>query len=398
MRKVFLYILIPAVFLISAAGCWDRREISELAVVLGTGIDWTPQGKIRLTVQVARPTAFVGGETGTGGKEATAASWTVSAEGSTVEEAERKLACFVPRQIYWGHSIILVIGEEMAQRGVRPVLNFFQRSRQPRENMWVMVSKGEAEKFLATYSVLEKTSSQAAGFISLRREGRAVHLREFSEMLAKRGVQPSCSLVEVRDEGKVPSQGEENKQAARKQVAISGTAIFKEDRLAGFLNDEETRAALWIIEKRFQEVIAAPSPKDLSKMISFKIRRCKTKITPYYDGKNPAFYVTLEVEGDVLEQQGDEELAQRETLAAVEKSIAGEMEKKLAAVLHKVQKEYGTDIFGLGEAFRRKYKREWQALKYSWDEQFARADVFIQAEVKVRDFGLLVTPASSPKN
>jgi len=406
LKKSFLsavLLFLPAIAflvpLVLASGCWDRREISSLAVVLGTGIDLTPSGKIRLTVQVARPTAFVGGETGAGGKEAAAASWTVSAEGSTVEEAERNLARFVPRQIYWGHSIVLVMGEEMAKRGIRPVLNFFQRSRQPRENMWVMVSKGEAEKFLATYSVLEKTSSQAAGFMSLWGEGRAVHLREFSEMLAKRGVQPSCSLVEVKDEGKVPSPGEEKEQAAKKQAAICGTAVFKEDRLAGFLDGEETQAALWLMGEGFQGfVIPAPGPEDPSKMVSYKMRRGKAKITPYYDGETPEFCVSVEVEGDVLEQQGDEELAQRETLAAVEKSVSAEMEKKMAAVLQKAQKEYGSDLFGFGEAFRRRYKREWRVVKYSWDEHFARSRVFIQAEARVRDFGLLVAPAGSSKD
>lgn len=95
-------------------GCWNRREITEIAIVLGAGVDWTKDGKIRLTVQIARPGAFYGGgEGGAGGREPT--SWVVSAEGKTVAEAERNLARKVPRDIYWGHCIVLVFGEELAK-------------------------------------------------------------------------------------------------------------------------------------------------------------------------------------------------------------------------------------------------------------------------------------------
>ena len=115
MIKKIAILLLLALLTGLLGGCWSRKEITEVAVVLGTGVDWTADGRIRLTVQIARPSAFAGGsEAGAGGKEPT--SWVVSAEGKTVEEAERYLAMKVPRDIYWGHCIILVIGEEMAKK------------------------------------------------------------------------------------------------------------------------------------------------------------------------------------------------------------------------------------------------------------------------------------------
>ncbi len=47
-------------------GCWSRREITEVAVVLGTGVDLAADGRIRLTVQIARPGAFAGPAEGGG--------------------------------------------------------------------------------------------------------------------------------------------------------------------------------------------------------------------------------------------------------------------------------------------------------------------------------------------
>ncbi|MGR5961558.1 Ger(x)C family spore germination C-terminal domain-containing protein [Bacillus paranthracis] len=39
------------------------------------------------------------------------------------------------------------------------------------------------------------------------------------------------------------------------------------------------------------------------------------------------------------------------------------LKSKLSKLLKKVQKQYGTDIFGFGEAIHRKYPSEWKGLK-----------------------------------
>lgn len=199
MIKKTVILLILLLLTGSLSGCWDRRELSELAIVVGTGVDWTTDEHIRLTVQIVRPGGFACGKEGSGAGEPPA--WVVWAEGRTIEEAARYLAIKVPREIYWGHSIVLVLGEEMARRGIGMVTNFFHRSRQPRETMWLMVVKGEARDFLETISGLEKTSAQAAGFLNLMKVGYSVQSREFAEMLASKGVQPVVTGVKVKKKG-----------------------------------------------------------------------------------------------------------------------------------------------------------------------------------------------------
>lgn len=378
-------------------GCWSRKEITEVAVVLGTGVDWTADGRIRLTVQIARPTAFAGGGEAAGGGREAPASWVVSAEGKTIEEAERYLAMKVPRDIYWGHSIILVIGEEMAKKGTRMVTNFFQRDRQPRETMWIMVAKGEAKDFLETYSTLAKTSAQAAGFLTRMKTGYTVQVREFAEMLASKGVQPVATRVEVKEAGVTPGPGREKESPALKQVELAGVAVFKEDKLIGWLDDYETRGLLWLKGEAMKGVVTVPSPGEPDKAVSFEIRRGSTKVTPEYDGEYLWFDVKVEVEGDMLEQQSREDLAKPEKIKALESEIAGEISRRAAVALEKAQREYGVDIFGFGDAFHRKYKKEWRELKDRWDEEFARAEVYITVEAHVREIGLLTKRASAPE-
>ncbi|MFA7466806.1 MAG: Ger(x)C family spore germination protein [Desulfotomaculaceae bacterium] len=395
MRKKIAVLLLLVFLTGLLEGCWSRREITEVAIILGTGVDWTADDRIRLTVQIAKPGAFgAGGEAGAGGKEPPA--WVVWAEGKTIEEAERYLAMKVPRDIYWGHSVILVLGEEMAKKGTGMVTNFFHRSRGPRETMWFMVTRGEARDLLETHSMLVKTSAQAAGFLTRMETSYAVQSREFAEMLASKGVQPVVTGVEVKETGKAHGPGQEN-PPVEKEVKLSGVAVFKEDKLIKWLDEHETRGLLWLKGEVKKGAVTVPSPGEPEKEVSIKIRRSSTKIVPEYDGENLWFNVMINVEGDMVEQQSREDLAKPEKIKALESAMAGEIKARAAEALEKAQREYGVDIFGFGDAFHRKYKKEWRELKNRWDEEFSRADVNIAVEAHVREIGLLTTRASTPE-
>ena len=394
MKRIVILLLIMLTGL--AGGCWSRKEIMEVAVVLGTGVDQAADGRIRLTVQIARTEAFAGGaEAGAGGRAP--ASWVVCAEGKTIQEAERYLAMKVPRDIYWGHCVILVIGEAVARKGTGMVTNFFHRDRQPRETMWLMVAKGEAKAFLETYSALAKTSAQAAGFLTRMRTGYSVQLREFAEMLASRGIQPAATAVAVKEAGVTPEPKGQNGSSPIKQVVLSGAAVFKEDKLIGWLDTYETRGLLWLKGEAMQGVITVPSPDEPQRLVSIRIRRGRTKVLSEYDGESVRFTVQIKVEGDLMEQQSREDLAKPEKIKTLEKEMAGEVKRRAAVALDKAQGEYGADVFGFGEAFHRQHKKEWRKLKERWDEEFARAEVDLAVEASIRGIGLLTKRAGVPE-
>ncbi|KAF1086724.1 Spore germination protein B3 precursor [Sporotomaculum syntrophicum] len=391
-KKIIILLL---VFSLSAlmGGCWSRSEIVEEAIVLGTGVDWTEDGQIRLTVQIASPGAFIaGGEAGVGGTQAPA--WVVWAEGKTIQDAERYLAMKVPREIYWGHSVILVIGEEMARQGTSLVTNFFTRFRQPREIMWFMVARGEAKKVLEAQPWLSHTSAQAVGFLTRMETGFSVHLWEYGAMLSNKGVQPVVTAVAVKEVAEARGPGAEGKAPAQQGVELSGVGVFKEDRLIGWLDPNETRGLLWLKGKAQKGAITVPSPGEPEREVSIEIRRSSTKIEPEYDGENLCFNVKIYVEGDMVEQQSRVNLATPEHSNALESAMSEEIKNRCIITLEKAQWEYGVDIFGFGEAFHRKYKKDWLKLQNNWDEEFSRAGVNITVEAHVREIGLLTAPAS----
>lgn len=395
MIKKFSLLLLLMVLTGLLGGCWDRREISEVAVVLGAGVDRTADGQISLTVQIARIGAFEGGGVGGGGAEP--ASWVVSAEGKTIEDAEKKLSLEVPRDIYWGHCVILVIGKEMAQKGTGKVIDFFLRDNEPRDNMWFMVAKGEAKDIMETYSDLTKTSAQAVGFLTRIGPGYSVNLREYNEMLLGKGAEPVATRVEVKKVGITPGPGHGKNSADNERVEITGTAVFKKDKLVGWLDDDETMSLLWLKGDIKRGIITVPGPAEPDNEVSIAIERGSAKVTPEYDGQNLRFNVMIEVEGKLLELQSPGELSKPEGVKALEGKAAAEIKRRAAGTLKKAQREYKVDIFGFGSAFHRKYKKDWQKLKDRWDEQFVQAEVNITATVNLRTIGLFSKQVSTPE-
>lgn len=386
MRKLLACLALSIFMAGILSGCWSRRELGELAFVLGAGVDRTPDGQVQLTLQLARPGALAGaGGEGGGGRGAT--TWVVSEKGTTILDAQRKLAMRISRHINWTHNVILVFGEEAARHGVRQYTNFFSRSPQSRETAWMFVARGEAKEILETSSQLVNTSAQDIGFLALARTGYSVNFKDFKIMLATGGSNPIASRVEIVERG--VTLGPEQEAARHKGAALAGTAVFRDEKLAGWLDESETRGLLWLRGEILKGVITFPSLTDPGKEMSVEIVRGYTEVEPYYDGETVWFTVKIIMEGDLVEQQSTEDILERDVRKAIEETIAREVEEKLRLALDKAQGEYGVDAFDFGTAFRRKYPGAWAELKDRWDEVFAGSYVEFEMQAHLRRSGLL---------
>jgi len=407
--KKTISLLVIICLILPQGGCWSRKELNGLAIVLAAGLDSTPGGNIVLTVQIARPNAFGGSlsgqQAGGGGEQNNV--WVISQEGATVADAIRYLESKVSRQIYWGHNVILVLGEQLATEGIRKAINFFSRSSQPRETIWVMVAKGQSRDILDSHSQLETTSAQAAGRFITSGVGVPVMLKDLSMMLADKGVNLVLPRIELTASGTPQGPGmhenipeaqntQQHATTTHAEVTLTGTAVFNDDRLVGWLDDYETMGLLWLKNQITTGKITVPSPTEPDKKISIDITRGSTRMETFYDGRNIWFDVKMDLNGDLLEQQSTEELTDKRIFAAIEKSAAHSMEASARSVIEKAKYDYGVDVFGFGQAFHRKYKEDWPSLENRWDEVFINADINIKAEANIRRTGLTTNRLSKP--
>jgi spore germination protein KC len=386
-HKIVVVLSLMIFSMVNTAGCWNHRELDSLGIVLGMGIDQAKEkDKVLLTAQVVKPAEI--GSPGKGGGTGKEPYLNITNTGDTVFEAVRRFTQMANRRMYLAHNEVIILGNELAREGVRDSLDIFFRDPEPRLTTWILVAKEKAGGVLETVAELEKIPAlnlaQLLDEAVATSEIPAVNLNDFCRRLMSKTTAPVASLVEV-------SEGEKKKIAR-----LVGAAVFKEDKLAGYLTLTESRGLLWVLNEIKSGIIVVKNPKGKGE-VSLEILRAKSKVKVEMKDGTPLFTVEVKEEGNLGEQICTDNLVTQSAWATLEQNQAGVIRQEIKAALQKAQ-DLNTDIFGFGEAIYRKHPALWKELEPRWDEIFPRLEVYIVVETELRRSGMItrpVTPAAT---
>ncbi|MCK9222950.1 MAG: Ger(x)C family spore germination protein [Limnochordia bacterium] len=390
-RRLVLVVLILMMFLTS---CWNRREIETLGFVLAVGVDKAAEeGKIMLSVQIAKPFALAGPSV-----VAERPFWLVSSTGYTVFEAIRNFLSQSPRRPFWAHNRFILIGEELAREGIMEIIDLFARDGESRRTVQVVIVKGaKAVDLLQAEFELERLPSEGAQGIllgSLAGLGTTVgtELNDLLQMLELPGMEPVALRAEIVDRPPdVDLRGQSKRDVISTSARLSGAAVFKKDKLVGWLGPKQTRGLLWIKGEIKGTVLVVEYPNEQDRLITVEVIRASSKVTPkIIDGK-PQIKIEINVEGNLGETQVFfDPITQLEKWASIERRVAEAIRGEVQSVLDAAQKEYKSDIFGFGTSFYRNYYKEWERMQADWDRLFQELAVEIDIRTGLRRSGLAV--------
>lgn len=395
--------------LLTQPSCWDRREVERLGIVLSTGIESAPGGKVRVIVQNINPTALGKGGGGGGAMVGGTASKPYRnrlGEGSTIYDAIRGLSRETPRQLFFAHNQVIIISEELArERGVREITDFFERHPQIRRTTWLLVGKGQLNALMDEPGRLEANPSQrVVGIINerdLTSQYAVQKLGDFLEMMESEGTQPYTAVLE-REINKASPPEHKNRLAEghiaepHQIVQINGTALFRRDKMVGWLNPGESRGLLWVRGKVKGGVIDIPDPDQKDRIITLEIIRSKTKLSPRIKDGQIIMTVEIDEESNLGETTGELDVVKPEVIKKLEELQARAIQGEIESALARAQQEYGVDVFGFGEALHRKYPRQWKEMKSRWPELYPEVQVQVGVKTKIRRTGLITKP-TEPK-
>lgn len=383
---LILAILVNMLFL---SGCWDRREINDVAVIVGVGIDQKEDKTIEVTVEMPIPKA-IGGQQGKSGGGGNGQILTRSGYGASIADALANLQEKLPRQVFWGHLKVVVIGEKLAKEGIASKLDFFIRHHQPRFRSYVFISTSDPKKILALLPPLEVSSSEVLREIAKSDILMSVTLRDLLLMLNSEAGTAALPMLDILP----PEKGKEPLQTI---AYIKRSAIFRKDKMIGSVNDKATRGILWLRDEVQQGVITI-NPEEMNGNITVSVIRSQTELIPQIENEKWKMTVHTEVEGDLILNETRLPLINPKLIETLEKEFKKDIEHRIKVALHEIQKVKKTDILGFAEAFYHRYPREWKKAKDDWDKIFPTLEVSFDIKVSINRPGMSTAPLTVPKN
>jgi spore germination protein KC len=390
--KFFSYkILIMLLVVLTQTGCWGARELSDIAILAGAGFDIEAEDKFLFTAAIIIPENLKqsgGGGLQGGGSKAGAPVRVSTSTGGTVFRAIRNFIPHGCRRVYFAHSKVLVIGKEASQKGIYPIIDFLIRDPEPRPDMSVLISETKACDSLRVYDGIEKIPALGIDRLikSNANNGYALHvtLQDFNEMLISETTSAVAPMAEVFEE-----IGFE--QEKTKRLRMTGTAVFKEDKLVGKLELEETRGLLWVMGEVKSAIVDVASFNG-EEMVDLEVISASSKITPELieDGR-VIIKVSVSAVSNLGAQQATGDITTPESIAFLQDEQSKAIKQEIMAAIKKA-KAYNADIFGFGEAVHRKYPAEWKELKAQWDQIFPEIDVQISVKSKLNGVGSITAP------
>lgn len=384
MKKSMFVLMILSLLL---TGCWDRRELNELAITMALAIDKV-EDDYQVTAQVVVPS-----EVSMRGKTGSSPVTLFQENGETVYEALRKMTKDSPRKIYPGHLQMLVLGEELAEEGIGESLELLARDWELRSDFFVVIARDiTAGEVLNVTTSLEVIPSNKMFNTLKTSEGawagtNGITLDELIENITSDGKEAVLTGILVTGDQEIGSS-KQNVESITPAVRISydNLAVFKNDKLVGWLTERESKGYNDITNSVENTVLPISCPKEGKATI--EIINLKSEMKGKINKGKPEVDINIKVKANV----GDVECPitlNEPTIIELEKITEKKLEETVNQTIETVQKQYETDIFGFGSAIHRSNPKEWKKMKKQWDIEFSEMTANVKVDVKINHSGTI---------
>lgn len=372
MLKKVGYCIICLLFL---SGCWSSQELDKSALVHGVGLDKS-DGKLRMSVEIIKPQ---GGQSGTEGQEQLNGKHVIlDTTEETVLENAREMIRYSKRRLHFEHSRVWIISEKLARDSFVPYLDEFRRDPMFRLNSYLFITQNNPMDILNSSTLYEELSSlelvSALAQTKYVTGYTSVKLYEFYNLTEGPIANAYIPMIKIEKKGE------------KKITAVNGMAVINKDRMVGLLTSNETVGLNFLIGKvKGGSLTVNVNEKDKA---TIELGKVKTKIEPKLIGNKLDVNVHIKVEG-ILADNYTKKAISKELFKKIEAKVSKKIENDVHLTLDKLQKEFQTDISGIGlETFRR-YPKQWRGIKGEWNEIFSNAKIAVHIQTDITHSGLI---------
>lgn len=354
--KRLIFVLASCLLL---TACTKQQILDRSTLFLVSALDKAPNGQLEVTLGL---TKFKAGEPGSVSDEL------ISKVGHTSSGITDLMNMQLVRPINPGKLSVVLFGKDNAANGLAQDLDVVLRNAQYSRRMYLAVVDGKAKKLLEgnfssgeekglfLYNLFDTNTRK--GLIPSR------NLHQFEYSLVGKGIDPFLPLLKIQN-GK---------------VAITGIALFKDDRYVVSINEKQSRIMKLLMNNTRRGIFEIKlaegsyvSVDNTGSKVNYRIQK-NTKV--------PSVMIHLVIEGKVRDAR--KVPYPNQELHRIEASLTNDI-RTAGMDLINLLKENEIDPLGLGDFVRSK-TRNWS--EKEWKEMYPTMNVGLSVKVNLTETGV----------
>lgn len=371
-KKIFILIICLYMFLLTS--CWDYREIDKLAFLTGAAIDRANTEKdYQITIEIINAD-----RTGT---KSNFKSNILSYKGKSIDDAVRSIISISAKQTYWTHATSIIVSEEIAREGLQPILDWLIRDSETRLDLYMIVSKDIPAKDILHLKPITTNirSFEISDIIESSKKSSMTSRTKIYELInqiSKKGINPVLPRVE-----KTINEGIET-------MKVNGGAVFKEDKLVGFLNEEEMKYHMFLMNKFDSGLFLFPlDEKKPNEDVTIELIHSKSKITPRLVDGRIEMKIKIKSETKITQMESNLDLLKEDNILLIKNLAEKNLEKKILEFICKTQNELNVDTCGFGEHIKGAMPKLWKEIEKDWDSIYKDVVVDLELDININETG-----------
>lgn len=377
MAKRLLFCLLYILVALGLCGCWNYRGLDQVNIVVGIAVDFDKENnEYKMSYEVA--------DLLTAEKRSNIGSRIITSEGKNLFDAARNAKKKEQDRLYFGSSYVLVISQQFAkEEGIFDAIEWFLRDGECRETMCVALSQED------TAGVILEKDEKMSGIMSSIIHDIVTKDKSSTASTVHMQLYDIYNMLKSKGNAAILPALHKTKNGDREVTEVNGSAVFKGDKLAGFLTPEESRYVLFAEDRLEGGILTLDMLGRKTDDIALEIFRSDTKKSFSYEQGRLKVKIESSIDVAVAENHEELDVTNKEVIKRIEEAAVGMIEEKIKAVVVKVQQEYQADIFGFSDMIYKRDLKLWEELEPHWNEVFSNIEIEVTSKVHIVNSGFI---------
>ena len=374
MKRLKRIILLTSLLLCSIIleGCWDARELDDLAVPLVAAFDTILESEKeypddKYLVSLGIPIFY---------EEVEQKFHVVETTGEMIGEAREKRNSQLGEQVILGQLQLLLIGEELAKKeDIMEVTDIVTRNPAVKASLFVVVVKGRAADLVK--KPIHDYPNIGLYLRALLKDSKDTIFYPYTTLFDL-----NRSLISYETAAIVPHIIYKDEH-----IVLAGSCLVNKGKVAGDLGREETETAVMLRGIKCRGTLSFEALKDGEVIDEATFGGTNSrKVTVKREGDKYAFNIQIKLAGEIVEHKEQNPMQDGTDLIKVfQDSLGYYIKKRAEAFVEKTQEEYKFDALCLAN-YIKAHTRE-KLTKEDIDKIVQEAEINVEVKVKIRNAG-----------